>query len=826
MGRQLTRPFFLPIFLWAAFTWLAFSHPALAQIRHQAHFSETDLVVTQERGFDVLNMEGCLKTSDPGHPGLPVKFVHLALPSGTRAARVSVSNAYSVSIPGSFLVHPSQPGNKTDGSTSEGWVEPDRIVYNSDSPCPAEMVKIVSQGNLGGVCLITLELSPLQYRPKSRKLLLHTQLEIKVELEPSPKVSPSSRLLRNPERRRRLYQNIIRSLVENAQDIPSFTSGEFPPMPAANGEDGEPCDEYLVVTTSALKPAFLPLVEWKTKKGTKASIACLDSILANYSGRDDAEKLRSFLVQAYQNGTIWVLLGGDEDVVPIRYAYPTNTSSVPSNSNQQICDLYFSDVDGEWDLDNDGVWGEPQHDSPDIYPDLFVGRVPASNAAEAEAFVVKLLYYERNPGGGGSEYLTRVLWACSDQMRDFDGGTGQHNLLSPSLPPNFYQDLTTLIESPAGDAENPVSPEGQTCVDVMNQGWGIMGVLAHGKSSGFVAKSNLTNGTPKSWVLTLPGANDGHGHMPDLVNQHQYGIAYSISCSQSAIDVDKYPFLGGEPCVGEFYPLAEQKGGVAFLGYSRWGWVSVSYKLFEQFLLYLFDDSLGHHLGVAEALSRCAYPGYRDIDYGHNLSGDPEMPVWTEPPSELMVIHPEEVPMGENTIHLSVSSQRGGIEGAQVCLTLRGQTVFLGQTAEDGNILCPVNLDDLGEMTLIVSKSNFIPYEDSITVSLAADVEDDEAEKTVASFELCQNNPNPFNPVTDIRFSVPGGGTPVPTTLRIYNILGQKVRTLVDEPKKGGIHQAAWDGKDDNTNEVSSGIYFYTLQAGEYRETKKMILMK
>jgi len=391
-----------------------------------------------------------------------------------------------------------------------------------------------------------------------------------------------------------------------------------------------------------------------------------------------------------------------------------------------------------------------------------------------------------------------------------------------------------LIESPSGYAENPIGPDGGTCVEVMNQGWGIVGIFAHGKSSGFVAKSNLTNGAPKSWVFTFPGENDGHGHMPDLDTEQKYGIMYSISCSQSAIDAE-----GVNPCVGEFYTLAHQKGGVAFLGYSRWGWVSVSYRLFEKFLEYLFYSDLGHHIGVAEALSRCAYPSYRDINYGHNLFGDPEMPVWTETPSDLTVVHPDGVTMGWRTINFSVTSEGAGIGDALVCLTLRDRLMFLGETDPDGNLSCEVNLDDVGEMSLVVTKPDFIPYEDSITVSLAADVDEDEDNFVIQSFELFQNHPNPFNPVTSIQYSVgskqintaDGGqrtadGSLTHTTLKIYNILGQRVRTLVDESKKAGNYQVIWDGKDERGKDVSSGIYFYTLDVDNYRRTKKMTLLK
>jgi hypothetical protein len=95
-------------------------------------------------------------------------------------------------------------------------------------------------------------------------------------------------------------------------------------------------------------------------------------------------------------------------------------------------------------------------------------------------------------------------------------------------------------------------------------------------------------------------------------------------------------------------------------------------------------------------------------------------------------------------------------------------------------------------------------------------------------YSLSQNYPNPFNPVTTIRFKVEGGRSmvPIPITLKVYNILGQLVKILVDEEKLPGTYQVVWDGKDQNKEEVSSGIYFYKLKASDYVEAKKMILLK
>jgi len=89
--------------------------------------------------------------------------------------------------------------------------------------------------------------------------------------------------------------------------------------------------------------------------------------------------------------------------------------------------------------------------------------------------------------------------------------------------------------------------------------------------------------------------------------------------------------------------------------------------------------------------------------------------------------------------------------------------------------------------------------------------------------ELRGNYPNPFNPSTTIRFALKEGGQ---TSLHIYNILGQKVKTLLNNKLDPGVHNLTWNGLDDNKRPVASGVYFYKMQSGSYSSTRKMILMK
>ena len=95
-------------------------------------------------------------------------------------------------------------------------------------------------------------------------------------------------------------------------------------------------------------------------------------------------------------------------------------------------------------------------------------------------------------------------------------------------------------------------------------------------------------------------------------------------------------------------------------------------------------------------------------------------------------------------------------------------------------------------------------------------------------FELAQNYPNPFNPSTSIRYSVVSDQSPPHVTLKIFNILGQEVKLLVDEVRKPGYYTVTWDGTDRSARSVSSGVYYYRLSVGggQWSEIKRMVLLK
>ncbi|HUU29014.1 MAG TPA: serine hydrolase [archaeon] len=92
-------------------------------------------------------------------------------------------------------------------------------------------------------------------------------------------------------------------------------------------------------------------------------------------------------------------------------------------------------------------------------------------------------------------------------------------------------------------------------------------------------------------------------------------------------------------------------------------------------------------------------------------------------------------------------------------------------------------------------------------------------------FSLAQNSPNPFNPATTISYSVPEGNQEY-VTLKVYDLRGRLVRTLVQDAREAGNYTVFWDGTDETGRRISSGVYLYRMKAGEFVQTRKMVILK
>lgn len=152
----------------------------------------------------------------------------------------------------------------------------------------------------------------------------------------------------------------------------------------------------------------------------------------------------------------------------------------------------------------------------------------------------------------------------------------------------------------------------------------------------------------------------------------------------------------------------------------------------------------------------------------------------------------------------------------------------LPTSSSDINVTFDATQLDEGEYVGYLDIISNDPDEGSIAVECTLTVSGETGIEDLSSvipekFELQQNYPNPFNPTTRITFALPVQSA---VRLIIYDLLGRQVKGLLAEKLPAGYHAVSWDGTNDKGRAVSSGIYFYRLEAGDFEQNRKMIMLK
>jgi hypothetical protein len=167
--------------------------------------------------------------------------------------------------------------------------------------------------------------------------------------------------------------------------------------------------------------------------------------------------------------------------------------------------------------------------------------------------------------------------------------------------------------------------------------------------------------------------------------------------------------------------------------------------------------------------------------------------------------------------------------------------LFISTKQNDGSWSEGVNMEELntgdhelyanvspdGSFIMFLSGRSgiLLPYwvDAQVIHNYITDVDDENNLERTITFELYQNYPNPFNPVTTIKYNIPSGTN---VNIKIYDLMGKEIATLVNTYKPAGLHSITWDGKDKTGRELSSGIYYYQVRAGNQSQIRKMALIK
>jgi len=528
----------------------------------------------------------------PGNPQITQITEHVLLPPYVKIESVKLDNLiwddfftgdiYPAQTPSIFSIQ------------NPGTTEPNMDSYSQNRWFPEKPILSYNQGNLSGFNLLGLNLSPIRYNPTTKlcQRLASADLKIEYSTKFTEKIAPSKRT----ENGALLWSSIIDDLVLNPQ-AKSYYSVDIDPE----------AYDWVVFLPSSYTTWFSGLVDLRRSWGLRDTIITLETVYASYSGIDDAERLRNAISDLFtEKGISYVLLIGDEGVAPSKITFAMESDARFYEDEDRIrADLYFSDLDGNWNFDEDTTWGEIE-DSVDMYPEVMIGRLPVNYASGLIGVIDKISNYENLPGGD---------FPYSGLM------IGQELWLDPYTDGGLFKD----------ELAEEVFPDGITFKRV----YGRDGGTANDALDSLDFGPNVINhaGHAGSSVICVDhGSCIWLTDMDLLTNANRPSIMFSIGCWPAAFDKN---------CIAEHYINNGSGGGAAFVGNSRYGWGSpgnsgwgYSEVLDRAFWQEIYNGNI--FLGQALNLSKIRYIPlaqwenvWRWVVYQVNILGDPATAVIT-----------------------------------------------------------------------------------------------------------------------------------------------------------------------------------------------------
>jgi hypothetical protein len=649
------------------------SAQTVSELHYTVEFSQFDLTLSTVNGYDVVRMKGSHIMSELGKPMLPIKTVQIAIPSGTKAIRVEAQSRSSVMLQGNFYVMPGQPPRAIGELNAQLPEKPDALVYNSNIPYPENLATLDHQGNLTGQPIVCVTVYPIQYIPAEQQLLLHNAIELVVycERDDASMNSEQERYYTFTENQRRLYEEMIKKMVINPYEVTVNPHIGSPSLTVPPGNFN-----HVIITSSGLASYFEPLVQWYTKKGLKDTVVTTDWIYANYSGPGDTTKIRQFIIDANANwGTMYFLLGGENNTVPYAQRFYHEQSNVPS-------DQYYSDFDDDW------------------IHEVFVGRASVDGQTQINTFINKVLKYEKDPPP--INYPVDVLLIGMD----LDASTYGEQLMediADYLP--AYFNIHKVYDSHAGNHKDSV-----------------LAYLSAGQN--LVAHADHCNYTVMGVGYVNHGWTMNNTNVDNLTNNNEPCIVTSIGCEPNGFDQND--------CISEHFVIYNpNQAGIAFIGNTRhgWGYVgdpgSLSGELVEGWWRGVFQeglDNIGKAFNYAKHEFNTPSGIQKHCEWTFNILGEPAMTIWTKIPDTLDVSHDPVVPPVPGNFTVTVKDNDGvtAIENALVCCWIPSQSPAMHVadfTNSSGIVTLSISPTVFGDtMFVTVTKQNYSPYESYATI--------------------------------------------------------------------------------------------------------------
>lgn len=690
-----------------------------AQISGQAEVNVNDLSFSKQDGYDVIRWNGGdYKIQQAGAPELPVILKTYVVPLEAKLTGVEVSVSNRMAVNGNFMPYPVQPPIPiTEKQDEVKFTQPDASIYQGTEVYPKIKAQIVADYNEMGYHLVTVQLHPVEYDPVSQKLFVsHLNFVLRYDMVGVDGVQSQKQSVR----RANAIKKVIRSMVDNPEDVDVFTSSKVKLVGEAVmdvqtrvASASMPIDviqeqipDYIIITNNKLKGEFQRLADWKTQKGVPTLVKDVESIGKEYQGSDLAEKIHTYLQECYHKwgAGLFVLLGGDTNIIPAR-CYIYSNVEYPS-------DAYYTDLESDWNANKNHIYKETG-DGMNMDRLCYLGRASVEDIEEAKTFINKVLMYEKMENVS-TEYLMNHLaisaYISKDESKDSlynDGKESINGYLS------HYPQITKWY---LFDHYNCTCPRHHDKT-MYHSGQELnkehfLSALQDGGDSGldhFHIVYHMDHSHPRAL-----GASSKDKHesiyiqdVNNLINGDYPLIMISGGCK---------PAKFTEDCIAEHFLTNPLGGAVAFIGNANDGYADETYQ-YNNFLAALYRKHI-YHIGTI--LNQMI--NYNDFSTIHeyyrlHLLGDPEMPVWSAVPQKLEVyVTPTQIAAGTNTITVQITNLPAG-EEATVCLMKDAEAYAVVTINDTKPHSFTFNPKTSGEMKVTVTARNYIPFEKSIPVS-------------------------------------------------------------------------------------------------------------
>lgn len=628
------------------FSITTFAYGQIDHIDHIVTFTSEIQISENKRNdgniYNVLCEDVTEKTKEVGFPSLPMKSVKLIIPANAEITDIKINSIKDTTQ--NFLNYKIMPVQEAIpiGPVFKGETFVNTSKYKSIDFYPKKQVEIIDKGYFRGAQIVTVAVYPCQYFPNEDRLNIYGSINLSLEYKLNETLGENFSPTWDTQ-----FIDILMNIIDNKNDITKI-SKENKNTSLRNSELRSSISthsKYVIITNEALSSSFNEFMAWKRRKGLTIELVTIENIKKAYTGdlisgiNDDAGKLRQFLSDAYKNGCEYTLLGGDMTILPIRYANYVISSSYEQKYMQIPNDLYFSDFDGNWDYNKNGIYGELS-DKIDFYPEIYIGRILVNSPKEVETWSRKVLLYEQNPGNGDYAYLTKAFFTQADQLQEKD--QANHVLKKATWVPASNK-VVFSEEGGYDTSVTPSFPKGKDVIDEFNKHYGICSFMAHGGPTDIAVATKGKNQSPKYKISSLdsgysgwPGADipeTGNG-FDNMTNINHPSIYYSISCETAPFDnFGNIP--EGNPNMARTYTSVIDGGGPTYLGNTRYGWVDESFQFFEEFVKAIANGN--YCLGKAQVISKANRMNEKFNNYiklTHNIIGCPETEIWTTIPSK------------------------------------------------------------------------------------------------------------------------------------------------------------------------------------------------